>query len=185
MLLRWRPGRRGALAALAVVAGLTLGAPSASAQATSVPGPIVLIGTGGVRWSDTAPSSASDVRTLLGDGAVAEMSVRSVRTSTCAVDGWLVVSAGARAADEPGPCRTPAFTASPTPGSPASVARWGVYTRLATASSDDAHPGPLGATLSAASAPPPPAGPGAAIALADDAGRAAAAWPGLPARPDG
>src|SRR3954465_11765261 len=113
MLLRGRPGRRGAPAALAVVAGLTLGAPSASAQATSVPGPVVLIGTGGLRWSETAPSAASHVRTLLGDAAVAEMSVRSARTRPCPVDGWLVVSAGARAADEPAPCRTPAFTASP------------------------------------------------------------------------
>src|SRR3954471_16104644 len=151
MLLRWRPGRRGALAALAVVAGLTLGAPSASAQATSVPGPVVLIGTAGVRWSETSPSTASHVRTLLGDGAVAEMSVGSVRTSTCPVGGWLAVSAGARAADEPGPCRTPAFTAPPADGAAASVARWDVYRRLAVASSDEARPGLLGDTLAGAS----------------------------------
>src|SRR3954463_3587526 len=113
MLLRWRPGRRGSLAALAVVAALTLGAPSASAQATSVPGPVVLIGTGGVRWSETAPSAASHVRTLLGDGAVAEMSVRTVRTSTCPVDGWLAVSAGGRGGGGPGARRAPALHAPP------------------------------------------------------------------------
>src|SRR5690242_1590343 len=114
MLLRWRPRRGAVVAALAVVVVIVLGlAAPALAQASAVPGPVVLIGTGGVRWSETGPGSPQ-LRTFLGDGAVGDMSVRSVRTSTCPVDGWLAVSAGARAADEPGPCRTPAFTSAPS-----------------------------------------------------------------------
>src|SRR3954471_13684247 len=184
MLLRWRP-RRGAVAvALAVISILGIAAAPALAQPAPVPGPVVLIGTGGVRWSATGPSTPQ-LRSFLGSGAVGLLSVRSVRASTCPVDGWLAVSAGARAADEAGPCRTPAFTAPPADGAAASVARWDVYRRLAVASSDEARPGLLGDTLAGASVPVAAVGPGAGIALADAEGRVVAAWPGLAARPDG
>src|SRR5437764_7803441 len=106
MLLRWLR-RRGAVAlALVAAAGLGPAAAPALAQPAPVPGPVVLIGTGGVRWSATG-GQTPHLRALLDDAAVGVMSVRSVRTSTCPVDGWLAVSAGARAADEPGPCRIP------------------------------------------------------------------------------
>src|SRR3954449_5223052 len=146
MLLRWR--RRGGAVALALAAAAGLGPVAAPtlAQAGPVPGPVVLVGTGGVRWSATGTANAH-LRALLGDGAVGVMSVRSVRSSTCPVDGWLAVSAGARAADAAGPCRAPAFTTPPTPGAPASVDRWGVYRSLADASSNHARPGLLGGTL--------------------------------------
>ena len=160
------------------------GAAPASARATPVPGPVVLLGTGGVRWSETGPATPQ-LRTFLGDGAVGDMSVRSVRTSTCPVDGWLAVSAGARAADEAGPCRTPAFVTAPSDGGPAFVARWDVYRRLASASDSDPRLGLLGDTLTTAAIPSAAVGPGAGIALADAAGRVPHAWPGLAPRPDG
>jgi hypothetical protein len=186
MLLRWRPRRAGVAAALAlgVVAGLGFAAAPALAQSAPVPGPVVLIGTGGVRWSALG-TGTPHLRAFLGDGAVGVQSVRSVRRSTCPVDGWLAVSAGARAADEAGPCRTPAFATAPAEGTPASVARWDVYLRLAGASSEGAHPGLLGDTLAGASVPSAAVGPGAGIAVADAEGRIPAAWPGLPARADG
>src|SRR4051794_4300887 len=184
MLLRWRP-RRGAVAvALAVIPILGIAAAPALAQPAPVPGPVVLIGTGGVRWSATGPSTPQ-LRSFLGNGAVGLLSVRSVRTSTCPVDGWLGVSAGARAADEAGPCRTPAFTAPPADGAAASVARWDLYRRLAVASSDEARPGLLGDTLAEASVPVAAVGPGAGIALADAEGRGVAARPGVAPRPGG
>src|SRR3954447_17532565 len=184
MLLRWR--RRGGAVALALAAAAGLGPVAAPtlAQAGPVPGPVVLVGTGGVRWSATGTANAH-LRALLGDGAVGVMSVRSVRTSTCPVDGWLAVSAGARAADEAGPCRIPAYTSRPAPGSTASVARWDVYLRLAGAASEGAQPGPLGNTVAGASLTVSAVGPGAGIAVADAEGRVPAAWPGLPTRPDG
>src|SRR4051794_2996829 len=136
MLLRWRPRRRGAAVALAVAAVLaavvvpvvvpapTL-ATAAAARTAPTPGPVVLVGTGGGRWSGTDARPAPRLRSFLARGAVGVMSVRSVRSSTCPVDGWLAVSAGARAADAAGPCRAPAFTTPPSPGGPASVDRWG------------------------------------------------------------
>ena len=112
-----------------------------------------------------------------------------MRASTCPVDGWLGVSAGARTADEPGPageagaCRVPATTG--TPGSSAQVDRWPVYSRLAAASPGDARPGLLGSTLASAGVPVAAVGPGAAIALADATGSVPHAWPGVPAAADG
>ncbi len=168
----------------------TLVAPAAQASATTrqfsaepVPGPVVLIGTGGVRWSDTGQPTPV-LRSLLRAGAVAVSSARSVRTSACPVDGWLAVSAGARAADEPGACRTP-DAVSAAPGSPATAARWDVYRRLAAASPGDATVGLLGSTLGEAGVPTAAVGPGALLALANRDGRVGAAWPGLPAGPDG
>src|SRR3954470_22976494 len=188
MLVRWRR-RRGAVAlALVAAAGLWPAAPPALAQPAPVPGPVVLLGTGGVRWSETeteTETTATHLRAFLGDGAVGVMSVRSVRRSTCPVDGWLAVSAGARAADDAGPCRTPAFTSPPGAGTPASVARWDVYLRLAGAAPEGAQPGLLGDTVAATSVGTTAVGPGAGIALADAEGLVPAAWPGLPARPDG
>jgi hypothetical protein len=191
MLLRRRSPACRAVAALAVAAALLLpgavpaGAlPSGAAvPAGAVPGPVVLVGTGGVRWSSTG--AATPALSGLREGAVGLLSVRSVRTSTCSVDGWLAVSAGARAADEAEPCRAPAFVTPPAPGGPAGVQRWDVYRRLADAAPDDARPGLLGDTLGAALVRTAAVGPGAAIALAGSDGRVPAAWPGLPTRTGG
>ncbi len=178
------------LTLVAAFAG-TVVAPAAQASAATtrqssaekVPGPVVLLGTGGVRWSDTG-SATPALRSLLREGAVAVSSARSVRTSACPVDGWLAVSAGARAADEPGACRTPDAGTAP-PGSPTTAARWDVYRRLAAASPGDATVGLLGDTLGAAGVAAAAVGPGAVLALADRDGQVGAAWPGLPAGPSG
>ncbi|MGZ4613348.1 MAG: hypothetical protein ACXV1K_09305, partial [Kineosporiaceae bacterium] len=177
-------GLLGGVLGVAAIVGL---APPAAATADTrgdIPGPVVLVGTGGVRWEDTSTATPA-LRGLAGDGAVAVLSARSVRGSTCPVDGWLAVSAGARAADEPGACRPPALAGDPTPGGPAAVARWDVDRRLAAASADGARPGLLGDALAEASTRGAAVGPGAAGALADSSGRVGAAWPGLAARPDG
>ncbi len=174
---------RAAAALLVALAGILGCARPAAAAVTGVPGPVVLIGTGGVQWSDTGPGTPA-LRGLLGQGGVAVASARSVRTSTCPVDGWLGMSAGARAADEPGPCRAPDADIA-APGGPASVPRWEVYETLAAAAPNDAEPGLLGRTLAAAGVRAAAVGPGAVIALAGPGGRVPAAWPGLPARPDG
>ncbi|HYY11260.1 MAG TPA: hypothetical protein VE781_09985, partial [Kineosporiaceae bacterium] len=152
---------------------LALAAAPASATTTAdvapVPGPVVLLGTGGVRWSDTGPGTPA-LQELLRDGAAAVASVRSLRTSTCPVDGWLAVSAGARAADEPGPCRTPDADVA-SAGGPAALPRWSTYVELAAGSNADATPGLLGATLAARGVRSAAVGPGAAVALADRDGR--------------
>ena len=181
-----------------------------TAPSVRVPGPVVLIGTGGLRWDDVGDSTPA-LYALFGESASADLAARSVRETTCPVDGWLAVSAGRRAADEPaaagGPqCRVPTVPdalartgvggsdgtgTSPTAGagtSPAlgtavNVPRWPVYLAQAAAGSFDARPGLLGDTLAAAGRTVAAVGPGALIAAADGSGRVAHGWPGLPAGP--
>jgi hypothetical protein len=177
-------GVRAAATFLVALAGLAATAlPAAAAPADKVPGPVVLVGTGGVRWSETGPQTPA-LRELLRDGAAAVASARSVGTSTCPVDGWLAVSAGARAADEAGPCRTPDADIT-APGGRATTPRWDDYTRLAADAPGDATPGLLGRTLETAGVRSAAVGPGAVTALARPDGTVRTAWPGLPAAPDG
>jgi hypothetical protein len=175
-----------ALGALAACVSVLLGAASPAGAAVAgvvhtapatVPGPVVLVGTGGVRWSETGPSTPT-LRALGANSAVAVLSARSVRTSTCPVDGWLAVSAGARAADEPGACRSPALVGSPSPGTTAVVDRWDVYRRRAASAPEGARLGLLGDALATASLRSAAVGPGAAVALATSSGRTSAVWPG-------
>ena len=88
------------LAAL-VVAGLMTSSPGASATPASkgLSGSIVVIGTGGLSWSDVSLEATPALWSLLRDGATAALTVRSVRANTCPVDGWLSLSAGERAGD--------------------------------------------------------------------------------------
>jgi hypothetical protein len=165
------------LGGVTAVAGLVVTATVASAD---VAGPVVLIGTGGLRWDDVGDDTPA-LTALLQSGSIGNLAVRSLRPTTCPVDGWLAVSAGRRAADAPQPdaaCLPPAADI-PTPGGPATVPRWPVYRHEASAASFGAEPGVLGRSLAAADVPVAAVGPGAVIALADPAGRVAHAWPGL------
>ena len=74
------------------------------------------------------------------------MTVRAVRSRSCAVDGWLTVSAGRRAADVAGQCREPL----PVVGD--RVPRWDEYLAAAAAGSYDAHPGTLAEGVTASGA---------------------------------
>jgi hypothetical protein len=190
---RARAGRLRRLAAAAVttagLAVLVTALPAAAAAAADrtagpVPGPVVLLGTGGVRWSDTGAGTPA-FSALADEAAVALASARSVRPSTCPVDGWLAVSAGARAADEPGPCRSPGWVSTPGDGSPAQVDRWATYTGLAADAAGNARPGLLGDALARAGLDVVAVGPGAGIALARADGTVARAWPGVATASDG
>src|SRR6478672_7668804 len=78
--------------------------PPQSALATDTSTPMILIGTGGLTWSDVSDTKTPALWTFLRDGSSAALSVRSVFTNTCPIDGWLGLSAGDRAA-APGPGR--------------------------------------------------------------------------------
>ncbi len=177
---------RGRSAALLLVLTLLLVAGPSGAAAASTPtalaGPVVLVGTPGLTWSDVSADTPA-LQAFLNGGAAGVVADRSVRTAACPVDGWLAVSAGRRAADAPpdpgapaGDCRTP--TIARTAGRAATVARWGVYTAQAAAAAYDARPGLLGDTLRRAGRSAVAIGPGAAIALARSDGTVAAAYPG-------
>jgi hypothetical protein len=191
-LVRFRLRALAALGAFGVINAGLLGAVPAQASAgpgaaasTAVPGPVVLLGTGGLSWSDV-DSSAPALNNLLDDDSSGWLADRSVRSLTCPADGWLAVSAGKRAADIPvGPsagqkeasCREPQLQIS-TDGGPATVPEWPTYLKQAASDTYEAHPGLLATTLARADKSSAAVGPGAAIALADAQGRVSRAWPG-------
>jgi hypothetical protein len=186
-----RPRARASLAALGAVLLLGLLSAGTGAHAAThaagthaagtlaAPGPIVLIGTGGVRWNDV-DSSLPSLYSFVNSGSSGWLAVRSVRSTTCPADGWLAVSAGRRASDTPtGPAvnqKTPACRtlglAGPSTGGAAAVPRWSDYLAQARDGSFDATPGLLADTLAAAGIKAVAVGPGAAIALARSSGRA-------------
>ncbi len=183
-------------AAAGVLAALSVAGPAAAAEpaagaAVSGRGPVVLVGTAGLRWEDLSDATP-ELQSLLSSAAVGVLADRTVRDSTCPVDGWLSVSSGRHAADTPvtgpaavyGGCRVPAAQVT-SAGGPGNVPRWSQYRTEASDSSFQARLGLLGDTLAADHLTYAAVGPGAVIALAGSDGRVAHAWPGLPARPDG
>ena len=108
-----------AVALATVVTGLLTAASSwaGSAEASEPSGAVVLIGTGGISWSDVDEQATPNLWLLLRDGSSAALSVRSVYSNTCPIDGWLGVSAGSRAAAS-GPFPTHPTRSRPAPGGP-------------------------------------------------------------------
>ena len=159
---------RRALAALltAVAAVLGLGVAPAAAHSFAPFGATVLIGTGGITWTDVSEEGTPNLWTLLRDGSSAAMSIRSVDTNTCPVDGWLGVSAGGRAgAPRAGTGPVQARPCAPI-GEPAGgvVPQWQTYVDAAAGRKFDARLGLLGQSAAASDVCVKPVGPGAAIA---------------------
>lgn len=153
---------------------------------SSVPGPVVLLGTGGVRWTDVTDQQPV-LQNLLKDGSAGWLAVRSVRPTTCPADGWLAVSAGARAADQAAGsgetiCRDPELTVS-QPGEVGTVGTWARYVKQAHSDDFDAQPGLLGATLAKSHVSTAAVGAGAAVALAGENGQAPHVWAGSTSDP--
>jgi hypothetical protein len=153
--------------ALLVLAGLlaTLGAVllPTTAGATPLPrggtvdaadtgtSPAILVGTGGLTWSDVSEKATPSLWSFLADGSTAALSVRSVFTNTCPIDGWLSLSAGNRAA-APGPGKDGSRKPSdPCPAIPTVdggvVPGWTSYVRAANRLKFDSTPGLLGEQL--------------------------------------
>jgi len=168
------PVRRTPLALLLALAGLLALAPPAAADP---PAPVVLIGVGGVRWSDVDPDRTPALAGLAAAAAIGDVAVRSVRTTTCPVDGWLTISAGRRAAadspDAPDPANPPCRPAD-------AATRWGAYLGAARAQSYGATPGLLGDALAGAGLCATADGPGAAIAVTRRDGRPVDSGPTCP-----
>lgn len=171
----------------AVIALLTtLTASSATARPGSAPtaqtppnGSLVVIGTGGLTWSDVSPERTPGLWGLLRDGSSATMTNRSVFTNTCPVDGWLGLSTGARAAAPPiGEGVTQRrSTSDPCPPVPQTVegqvAGWQRLLDAAAAKNFGAELGLLGQSAVDAGQCIQAIGPGAAVAAADRSGRVA------------
>lgn len=123
--------------------------------------PPVLIATSGFTFEDLDPRTTPNLWALMRNSSIGTITPRSVRASSCEVDGWLAVGSGRRAADEPREqCR------APLPPLDGWVADWDVYAQVARGDNYDASLGALSETVPAIAA----WGPGAAIAAADPAG---------------
>ncbi|GMA33408.1 hypothetical protein [Litorihabitans aurantiacus] len=125
----------------------------------------------GLRWNDVEPDTTPALWGFAQDASIGNLVVRSVRSSTCPVDGWLSLSSGARAADQVLEDRTtdasgllcrPLLEAS----EPAQVPGWADYVEAASASSFGTRLGLWGEELRLAGAGATAIGPGAALALA-------------------
>ncbi|NCD19589.1 MAG: hypothetical protein EOL89_06360, partial [Actinobacteria bacterium] len=164
---RATPRLRHPLVAVLLFVLALVAVPSTATPAPTSEGdrPVVLVGMTGVRWDDTSAASTPHLFTLLEYGSTGNLISRSVRSTSCPVDGWLAVSAGRRAADLPmeryGTCR-----ALLSPGPSGVVPGWSDFLEAAEEGPYDAVPGLLGSALAEAGATVASLGPGAAIALA-------------------
>ncbi|WNB85505.1 hypothetical protein [Cellulomonas sp. ATA003] len=154
-------------AAAVLLTGLAgvLTAPAAVAAPEPDERRVVVVGAAGLRWDDVGALTTPALWALSREGAVGTVSARSVRSSACPVDGWLALSAGARAADLPGETsnecrrmRLPA-TGEPVPG-------WADYLQSADEEAFSARPGILGDAVRDGGVTATGFGGGAAIALA-------------------
>lgn len=137
-------------------------------------GATVLIGTGGITWTDVSEKDTPNLWMLLRDGSSAALSIRSVETNTCPVDGWLGVSAANRAAAP----RVGTGSAQSRPCTPLRepsggvIPDWEAYEQAAASRKFDARLGLLGEAAAKSDVCIKPVGPGAAIAAAVPAGTA-------------
>lgn len=156
------------VAVVVLLTGLPLAAaaPGTSASRDAVPGPVILIGVPGLRWDDVTQDRTPALWSLLQNGSVGSIAVRSVYQAACPVDGWLAVSAGRRLADKRGPVGCPTIT-QPTN---TSLPNWERFTEQAANQSFEAQPGTLGDSLKSAGVQAAAVGAGAAIAIADSSG---------------
>jgi hypothetical protein len=169
----------GALVSLVLLGGVLPGyaaspapSPTPSPAATATPKPLgatVLIGTGGITWTDVTEHGTPNLWTLLRDGSSAAMSIRSVETNTCPADGWLGLSAGGRAgAPRPDDGRPAKQRPCPALAEPqgGKVAAWPAYLKAAQDSKFDSQLGLLGEQAAAGGICVKAVGPGAALAAA-------------------
>ena len=160
----------------AVVIGSAIST-SASAAHQEVSESIVLIGTGGLSWSDVSPTTTPTLWSLLRDGATASLAVRSVHDNTCPVDGWLTLSAGEQAADTVGGARVggpdgvkPPCRALPATMAPGKVPHWTEYRAEAGSDGSGASLGLLGDQVAEHGGCIQAVGPGAALGAARASG---------------
>ena len=155
-------------------------------------GHVIVVGIGGLRWSDVSPTVTPALWRLAGEGSAGSLVVSGIHPRACPADGWLTLNAGARAAvphAATGPCPVaPAVTVQPSRGHPGAPlpARIPRMPGLVSYNAQF-HYNPQWGLLAAAPGPPGPGrcatavGPGAALALAGPDGRVASYLPSVAA----
>jgi len=171
----------GALAGRFIASGSPASA-SAEARATSsspaqssATGPVIVIGTGGLTWSDVSQKDTPAMWSFLRDGGAASLTVRSVHTNTCPVDGWLTLGAGERAGDvdQGSNSKPPCRTIDQGPGADGKVPHWDTWLKAAADKNFDAHLGLLGDQAAGGGSCVQAIGPGAALGAARSNGTVA------------
>ncbi|WP_312894968.1 hypothetical protein [Nonomuraea soli] len=147
-------------------------AEASAGDSAETQGRVALIGVPGLHWDDLSPERTPNLWKLAGQSAVGSVSVKIVGTTTCPYDGWLTVSAGRRAAVGGG-CGLP-----PEPLTQGEGAVVPGFTDLQR-SGEGVHAGTLGEALHQAGQCTSAVGKGAAVALADRAGKVDFYGPGL------
>lgn len=71
-------------------------APVATADEDASPRPTVVVGVGGLLWSDISESNTPNLHALIADGDFGSLSVRTEGEITCPADGWTTMSTGRR-----------------------------------------------------------------------------------------
>ncbi len=174
----------------AAAVGFPLAVPVTPAAADPADSPVanhvVVVGVSGLIWTDVTESGTPVLAGIVARGSVGVLSIRSAPQVTCPAEGWLTLGAGTYAAvadpDRIDPAQGCAARAVPTPlpddddaGAriPRTVQTQSLNSRLRFG----ARPGMLGARMPCAAA----VGPGAALGVADPAGRVDVYAPDLPA----
>ncbi|HET7012430.1 MAG TPA: hypothetical protein VFI65_00865 [Streptosporangiaceae bacterium] len=158
---------------------------------------VIVIGVGGLRWSDISASQTPAIWQLAESGSVGSLVTTTVHTTTCPADAWLTLNAGSRAAVSPANSKCQPVQVNVQKGSAGrDQAMIPALNDIKQANKSTGYQpswGTLGDAPAAQSILPglnpapaqcsTPIGPGAALALADNAGQVARYRPGPPAEP--
>ncbi len=158
-----------------VAAALLAISGSAHAETESGDAPFVLVGVPDLFWEELSATDTPHTWELASRSAVGQISVRSVYSTTCPIDGWLTVSAGQRAATPPDPTADSDVSCPPASGSASEgvPADWSEVSDWNSDTVYSAAIGALGETLRDSNQSLLAVGPGAAVALANERGDAA------------
>lgn len=102
----WRGRAGAALTLTAFLAGaLAWAAPAGAAVdgSASRARHVIIVGLGGLLWSDVSPAVTPELWRIAEQGSAGSLDVSGVTERTCPAEGWLTLNGGARAA-VPGPC---------------------------------------------------------------------------------
>jgi len=186
-------GAAALMAAGAVLAGLAAPAGAAAAAGgPGEPGPVIVVGLPGLRWTDLSATATPALWRLARQGSAGSLVVSAVHTRACPADGWLTLNSGARAAADPSfspgtgsarggsaaPCPAmplvvPATAAVPVNSAAAGAPALIPAMRRIVSANQPLHYDPYWGLLARAAGPggcATAAGPGAALALAGPGG---------------
>lgn len=167
--------------ALGLASGLAIAVPTAASGSADVGGPgpttsVAIVGVPGLGWADVTAAGTPALWRLAGAGTVGSLSVRATAALNCRQDGWLTLGAGNRSAgeahrDSSCPAGQPSPLPEPTGDGGAVVAAVPGLRRANAALAFGADIGALGSAVRRAGLCTSAIGVGAALGLADAAGR--------------